>query len=507
MNVQENGWLRYSNSNTVIIFIHGLFSSSKKCWFNDKNQRYWPDLIASDPRFNGIDIFLANFYTSIDSNDYGVQNCSDEVWDHISQTDKHMRSPALSKSNIIFVTHSTGGIIARYILESKSDKFVGKKIGLALYASPSFGSRMASSFGWIAKRFKNQLAQELAWGSALLDDLDGRFKELLQSSKLDIVGLECYENRSPFHLTLLNHSKHRVVSKESAARYFGKAKLIAGTDHSSIVKPENEDSQSHKALWGFIERNDFCKIKLTSSSTKTDDSKEDVLFDLYTPNQENFYLHRDVDQIVLNKFRLSGLWICGPSGVGKTAIIQRMLFKNGVDFQYISLGTSINENIQQMFTSIAYDLDENVIINESERISVILNNIELIIRDKCKSDSFVLFIEEIPISDHCAFKEFSQCIYSILVKLKEIKNFKLVLSSIFEPDSLVGTEFEKISDNFSIFSLGYWNKEDLIELDNIINRHLNIDNLPNVDIELIEGSPRKLKSHYRESLDILKARS
>lgn len=60
---------------------------------------------------------------------------------------------------IIFIGHSTGGIVARYILESRVDLFKDKKIGLALYASPSLGSKMANAIRWISKLTNHKLAK------------------------------------------------------------------------------------------------------------------------------------------------------------------------------------------------------------------------------------------------------------------------------------------------------------------------------------------------------------
>lgn len=497
MSLIDKGWLRYSNSNTVIVFIHGFYSSNRQCWYNKKKKIYWPNLILNDVRFNGVDIFLASFYTSIDSNDYKLQNCSDEVWSEITQTDCQMREPVINKKNIIFIGHSTGGIVARYILESKSDEFIKNRIGLLLYASPSYGSKLASKLGWIASKFNNQLAQELQWGSSILDDLDGRFRDLLESRKLDISGLECYENKSPFHFKILNHSNSRIVEKESAGRYFGRPKLVPNTDHSSIVKPHSIDCHSHILLWGFIEKNKFYGSTCNQVITEYYHYDKDVLFDVYSPIQEEFYLNRHIDNTIKSKFDSQGLWVCGPSGVGKTAIIQRALYQKGTIFKYISLGTCIHGNLNEMFMSLAYDLDEETNINESDKLFRILNNISDIILKKCKLNNFVLFIEEVPISNSDDFKEFSKCIYAILIRIKNCKNFKLVLSSIFEPESIHGTEFEKISEGFSILNLGYWTDEELNSLKNIIEKDLGINDYNKIDI--FSGNPRKLKCYYRDN--------
>jgi hypothetical protein len=49
--INNNEWLRYTESDSAIVFIHGLMSNSTSCWLfesekDPKHQSYWPDLVA-----------------------------------------------------------------------------------------------------------------------------------------------------------------------------------------------------------------------------------------------------------------------------------------------------------------------------------------------------------------------------------------------------------------------------------------------------------------------------
>ncbi|EJK2182164.1 hypothetical protein V8N70_003158 [Vibrio parahaemolyticus] len=496
----RKGWIRNDSSNTVIVFLHGLMSDSEKCWLDKKSKTFWPELVARDPRFNGIDIYLASFYTSVDSNDYAIQHCADEVLSALRETDIHLNKSVLTRKRIIFLGHSTGGIVARYILESNSDLFVDKEIGLALYASPSLGSKMATALRVFIKLTNHKLGKELCWGSDLLEDLDGRFKDLLQKKKLNIKGIECFENKSPFHIPILNPTSNRIVNRESAARYFGRPKLIANSDHSSIVKPIDFDSESHKALWSFVEENGFScnkkKLSILQEPIVCTPNK-DVLFEQYTCENECFYILRDIDTTVAQKLSTNSLWICGPSGVGKTALIQRHIDFNGIKSKYISLGPSIGEEIEGMLIDIAYELDEEIEIEDNPRISQIIKYIEISVRNMSRDEDFILFIEEIPISDLDMFKKFSIYIYTLLIALRDVANFKLVLSSIFEPADYKGTEYEKVSERFDIVPFQKWNEDEISKLIELIeeNMDLNIDDKSKD--ENFDGSPRNVKIFYR----------
>ncbi len=252
-----SSWYKLSDSQTLFVFVHGLFSDSVKCWTSDCGI-YWPRLLVEDPRFKNPNIFLADYYTTLDSNDYGIQDCAQEVFQQLNREDSLGNSPPINKNNIIFVTHSAGGIVVRYLLEKHSDSFREKYIGLCLYASPSYGSKLASILSFITRFFNHKLAKELCWAGPLLEDLDIRFSQLLHSNKISLVGMEAYENKAPFGIPFL---KNRIVEKISASRYFGNRTIIPGSDHSSIVKPVSMECRSHQALLDFVVKNHLLESK------------------------------------------------------------------------------------------------------------------------------------------------------------------------------------------------------------------------------------------------------
>lgn len=500
------GWFRREGGDTVIVFIHGLFSDNKKCWYNEAEKSYWPSLIAEDSRFDGVDLYLASFHTASDSNDYGISNCADEVISQLKFQDESSNSPPLLCSNIIFLTHSTGGIVARYILESKKDLFLDKKIGLALYASPSYGSKLAKGLGSLSRLFNNKLALELSWGSAILEDLDDRFRDLLEQNSLNISGIEVYENRSPFHVNLLNNSKSRVVEKLSAARYFGKPKLIPESNHSSIVKPKTTSDYQHTVLVNFLEDKNFINISKrelipleleVSTSSKQEPKKPDVLFDIYHPIHESVYIKREEDELVRNAIKSSGLWVCGQTGVGKTTSIQRALAKIGANFKYISLSVCVNEPIEVLFNEIYSRL-----VNDDEyyenSIKDTLKKIEKYLTDFCKDSDLILFIEEIPISDQDMFFKFSEYIYALIAQMNKVSNFKIILSSIFEPKICDGNEFEKVMERLKVIKSSKWSDVEMEQLVNIIEDNLDIKDSRLDQISDFCGSPRKAKIYYRD---------
>src|SRR5262245_13085263 len=272
---KNNLWFRHNESDAVLVFVHGLLSDSRGCWLYESKRHperncYWPELIESDSRFNDISIYLAGYYTAVDSGAYEIRNCADEVMAALKYKDIDGRQPVMEKAKITFVCHSLGGIVARYLLETNREEFKDKKVGLALIASPSFGSKLANSLDNLIDFFHQQQGVQLKWGNWSLSDLDDRFKTLKDEKLIpNLSGIELYENHFVVHCKWLPIFKRKlVVTKESAGRYFSSPKQIAKTDHFSICKPVEKTDLVHKYLYNFLSKNELLPGKVGSSASE-----------------------------------------------------------------------------------------------------------------------------------------------------------------------------------------------------------------------------------------------
>jgi hypothetical protein len=258
---QNNLWFHYNQSRAVIVFVHGIFSDSRGCWLHDDagyppRTVYWPALVRSDPRFGNPSIYLAGYYTAIDAGPYEIRNCADEVFRALAREDPQGRPGPLEKETVVFVCHSTGGIVVRYLLEVHESSFVDKNIGLVLIASPSYGESLPTRLEWLARFYNQQLGIQLQWGSWSLRDLDARFRDLLDQRRLCIHGVEAYENHFIFHRPWLPDRKV-LVTEASAGRYFGAPVLLRNTNHFTAVKPDSKQHPAHELLvdfWMMLER-------------------------------------------------------------------------------------------------------------------------------------------------------------------------------------------------------------------------------------------------------------
>lgn len=258
---RNNSW-EYLNprSDTCIIFVHGVLSDSTGCWTNVSSRTFWPRLVAEDSTFstavnagtNGsiehISVFLGGYYTAIDAGDYGVEDCAKELFAGLTR--ESQGASALSFSNLLFVCHSTGGLVVRQMLVNNTGVFAAKRIGLVLVASPALGSQWGTKFEALAKEFNNRLAGELAWMSSSVKALDSQFKGV-QKRLPFLVGQEWVENHFIVHFKFWP-SKSFVVPYEATGRYFENL-TIPETDHFTIVKPQNSNAKPHLFLKDFFQ--------------------------------------------------------------------------------------------------------------------------------------------------------------------------------------------------------------------------------------------------------------
>lgn len=242
----NNTWFTKHESDTVFVFVHGIFSDSRSAWSAGKSDDspYWPRIVSGDEVLGKPSVYLGGFYTRRDSSFFDIQEAATQLYDQLVSGSKRV----IDKRKIVFVTHSTGGIVVRQLLVNHPDQFVGKKVGLVLIASPSLGSKTASRLSALADWFKNDMARQLQWNSEYLIQLDEAFKTLIDENKIPgLIGIEAIENNS------IVPGTDPLVEIGSGARYFDERKILPGTDHFETVKPSDVNDIPHQFLRYFYQ--------------------------------------------------------------------------------------------------------------------------------------------------------------------------------------------------------------------------------------------------------------
>jgi pimeloyl-ACP methyl ester carboxylesterase len=263
-------WYSQSSSDTVFVFVHGIFSNSSDCWTNS-NGTYWPSLLKSDTRFSDPNIYLGGYDTRIDSGSFGIYDAADQLFANLRVAGSDGKDPPLEKKNLVFIAHSTGGIVVRQVLLEHAAEFKDKAVAVILIASPGRGSQWANRLQWLNKFYANRMAEQLQRKNDFLDALDRDFMNL--ATKKDnriprLIGMDLFESKfivpRPVYLFFLQ-SEEFVVNSEDTGSYFGGFKVIPNSDHFSIVKPAGIGDPIQTYLADFYQHEFLPLTKKTST--------------------------------------------------------------------------------------------------------------------------------------------------------------------------------------------------------------------------------------------------
>lgn len=288
--VPSNGSIWYTpSSDTVIVFVHGILGDSRSTWLRQDRRlsaQYWPELVKTDKEaFAGVSVFIAGYSTQVGSARFSMADAATQLYSGLQapHTGGADNVSVLNKKNIIFVCHSMGGILTRYILYHHREDFKGKRVGLALYASPSYGSPWANTLDLLIRTYQLEQARQLKVGNDFLVELDDHFRDLLDSSRAmpqrglaALLGFEALESHFIVHwkwVPLFTSSV--VVDKASGGRYFGAARVVPETDHSTLVRPDSIDHESHRMLRAFY-RGPFVRTLIYDAETRVQDLRKSI---------------------------------------------------------------------------------------------------------------------------------------------------------------------------------------------------------------------------------------
>jgi pimeloyl-ACP methyl ester carboxylesterase len=284
----NNLWYEYNNSPTVFVFVHGLLGDSRDTWLATDGagapKQYWPELALRDPSLGKMSIFLGGYYSAFDAGNYGVGDAAAELWGALNRKplyfgEQPVAESVMDKKNIVFITHSTGGIVARYVLHQYRESFRDKVVGLMLIASPSYGSKTADTLAVLVDLYQQKQAAQLRWGSDLVVDLDKNFKNMVYKRTIpNLVGVEALENHFIIHRKFLPN-RLILVDETSAGRYFRAPVRLRDTDHFTVVKPPHRTHPAHELLADFMrdDVNPAIKAAAAAAETRVGSLRDDVM--------------------------------------------------------------------------------------------------------------------------------------------------------------------------------------------------------------------------------------
>lgn len=263
--VRNVHWFRCRNSDTVVVFVHGFNSNNQAAWLHEGGA-YWPTLVTTDRAFDLASVVLLPFYSALTSGQYGLFEASRGLWDSLTTKDAEIGRAVLDHQQVLFVAHSTGGVLLRHALAEYQGEAIlkGKRIGLLLVASPSEGSDILANVAPLVDGsigISNKMLQQLRPGSEFLGELLIRFRDVVnkdgEQRGWTLVGRELAETQPVTCNALLytwltcRFLDLTVVSVKSATAHFGKPLPVPERDHISLAKPVDLRDRAHEVLRTF----------------------------------------------------------------------------------------------------------------------------------------------------------------------------------------------------------------------------------------------------------------
>lgn len=477
----------------ILIFVHGLSSTPAGTW------RSMMDLCKADPDFNDFTLSSYSYPTKLVSW-FGarmptIQELSDGLKTELIT--RHQKA-----SSVVIACHSLGGVIARnFILnELKSGRSIDK-YELILFAVPNKGAKIAD-FGQHISLSHNHLRQ-LGTSSDLISILNEDWNKFDLSNKvrmLTVVGsgdrvVDPASGRGGAeseNLRTLVHYNHGNITKAQALdddRYLT-LKQFALTAEAQTYRPKRSSTQSKR---------------LAGRAQGVAARASDPLFDIYRPEDAEFYVERSLD----NALQTGGdghIWISGGSGFGKTTALRRLAFKRGALIQ-ISLGGHKGSSNEELFWAIAESLADWSGLPLPQRGANVMASALTVSRKALASrperGDLTVLIEEIPVSEGGAMASFLEGVVSLCLELDSLPSggprVRLGFSSIVDPKEWNALT-ERLRERVQMFQAPPWSAGDCMRLTELLSSHVR-PQLSKAERQSIadaaSGSPRLVKMVFR----------
>ena len=206
----------------LVVFIHGIKGDPVTTWAHKKENFFWPQELAKEPKFKNSDVLSFGYECEC-----GPSLNIREIAGHLNVS----LIAALEKSyeSISFVAHSMGGLVVREFILSHWEDLQVPIDSLVMLSTPNLGN----SFANIAEYFcdSDALGDLTSGKNSYIDGLNDRWRKKYekQGDKMPFHSSAGYEI-TPISLIGL------IVEKDSAIR-FSHGDLAFKKNHSAIAKP------------------------------------------------------------------------------------------------------------------------------------------------------------------------------------------------------------------------------------------------------------------------------
>jgi pimeloyl-ACP methyl ester carboxylesterase len=238
-------YIRRSNAETVIVFVHGIFGGAIGTWTSRDTGAYWPQLLTGDPSFQNTDVYVYSYSTPYLSQSYTIDELIENMRlvlanDEVFQ--KHKK--------VVFLCHSMGGLIVRGFL--KRYQVNAPQVPLIyFFSTPTSGAHIT------------ELTRFLSNNPQLRGMLPANSENYVSDLQRDWRALPFHVNSRCAYEKLDTYG-YRIVDEQSASALCDGPVDPISANHIDIVKPADSTALSYIAF-----RQAFASIQQVSSPPET----------------------------------------------------------------------------------------------------------------------------------------------------------------------------------------------------------------------------------------------
>jgi pimeloyl-ACP methyl ester carboxylesterase len=293
----------------VIVFVHGVLGNARSTWTNDESHAFWPQLLTEDEVFDGFNIYVYEYPSPL----FSTSLNQDEVAENMRL--RLEAAGVTDHSEIIFLVHSMGGIIARSYLQKYQDVADRVKF-IYFFSTPTEGAEIA--------RLGKFLSRNPQFGRMVPIDADSYLADMIRSWQAARFGIRsfCAYEKQPLSPVGI------IVEMASAAALCTERLDPIDATHVDIVKPVNQNSVPYIAFkTAFMKTRRSIKINIIEGTTFEDAVRAAVATDR---NEDVVGSHRFVN--CTPDERSARLRTGSPQAASVSLLIQRLASREGTDF-------------------------------------------------------------------------------------------------------------------------------------------------------------------------------
>lgn len=254
------------------------------------------------------------------------------------------------------------------------------------------------------------------------------------------------------------------------------------------------------------------ELKIAVEVQKNPQNVNNVLFDIYDIDKEDYYLKREKDIEIISLLDYYSIWVNGQSGRGKSISLVRNLIQNKINFIPITLASCVGLSLDNFFYEIYIELmsvlkPTEIVVKKSNHQNSV-RKINKLLLEFYKGKTIFIVIDEIPLGEDDKFGKFVQMICSLFIS-STLQNpevsIRYALSSIHSAENHIPDFQSKVRNFVRFITYDNWSSDELNDLMSIIEKELSISiskSKKEIIISESKGSPRWIKSVLKNAIII-----